>query len=93
MNQYIGKYIAERRKELGYTQQKLADKLNISFQAVSKWEQGISLPDISLLPQIACILNTTVDTILGYIHAPFTDYEEKYKAFKVGEKRCRVDLQ
>lgn len=42
MNQ-IGSFISKRRKELGYTQQKLADKLNISFQAVSKWENGGSL--------------------------------------------------
>ena len=79
MENFIGNRIAQKRKELGYTQQNLADKLNISFQAVSKWEQGVSLPDISLLPQIAYILNTTIDTIMGYSHLPFTDYEEKYK--------------
>ena len=74
----IGTRIAQRRKELGYTQQKLAEKLNISFQAVSKWENGSASPDISLLPEIAYILNTTVDAMVGYRHQPFTDYEEKY---------------
>lgn len=79
MNSNVGKFIAQRRKELGYTQQKLADKLNISFQAISKWENGTASPDISLLPQIAYVLNTTVDAVVGYRHLPITDYEEKYK--------------
>ena len=38
----IGKIIADRRKEIGFTQQALAEKLNTSFQAISKWENGIS---------------------------------------------------
>ncbi|MBP3414409.1 MAG: helix-turn-helix transcriptional regulator [Clostridia bacterium] len=38
----IGKFIMDRRKALGMTQQQLADKLNVSFQAVSKWENGVS---------------------------------------------------
>ena len=80
MNNQIGDFIAQRRKELGFTQQKLAEQLNISFQAVSKWENGSAFPDISLLPQIAHILNTTVDSMVGYHHLPFTDYEEKYKS-------------
>ncbi len=75
----IGNVIAYKRKELGYTQQNLADKLNISFQAVSKWENGTSTPDIALLPQIAGILNTSVDALVGYAHVPITQYEQKYK--------------
>lgn len=75
---HIGSFISKRRKELGYTQQRLAEKLNISFQAVSKWENGSASPDIALLPEIAYILNTTVDAMVGYRHQPFTDYEEKY---------------
>ena len=67
------------RKELGLTQQKLAEQLNISFQAVSKWENGTASPDISLLAPLAHILNTTVDTMVGYSHESFTHYEEKYK--------------
>lgn len=82
MNHQVGSFIAQRRKELGYTQQKLAEKLNISFQAVSKWENGSASPDIALLPEIASILNTTVDAMVGYRHQPFTDYEEKYSEEK-----------
>jgi transcriptional regulator with XRE-family HTH domain len=79
MNHHIGNYIAQRRKELGLTQQKLAEQLNISFQAVSKWENGTASPDISLLTPLAHILNTTVDPMVGYSHEAFTHYEEKYK--------------
>lgn len=48
MDNYIGNMIAQKRKELGYTQQNLAERLNISFQAVSKWENGSTTPDIHL---------------------------------------------
>lgn len=68
----------KKRKQLGYTQQKIADYLNVSFQAVSKWENGTAYPDISLLPQLAHILGTTTDTLLGYSAAPVTDYEKRY---------------
>lgn len=79
MENFIGNRIAQKRKELGYTQQNLADKLNISFQAVSKWENGSSTPDVHLLPELAGILQTSVDSLLGY-HAPvLTKYEDKYK--------------
>lgn len=43
MNDTIGTIIMKKRKQLGYTQQKIADYLNVSFQAVSKWENGDSL--------------------------------------------------
>lgn len=76
----IGKIIASKRKELGYTQQNLADKLNVSFQAVSKWENNAAYPDIELLPQIAALLKTTVDALLGYSSAPITDYERRYRS-------------
>lgn len=69
----------KKRKQLGYTQQKIADCLNVSFQAVSKWENGTAYPDISLLPQLAHILGTTTDTLLGYSAAPVTDYEKRYE--------------
>lgn len=78
-NNIIGKTIAKKRKELGYTQQNLADYLSLSFQAVSKWENGSTTPDISLLPKIAQFLGTSVDTLIGYHPSPATDYEERYK--------------
>lgn len=74
----IGKIIMHKRKELGLTQQNIAERLNISFQAVSKWENGTAFPDIDLLPELAAILETTIDAILGYSAPVITTYEERY---------------
>ena len=75
----IGMIIMNKRKALGYTQQVLADKLNVSFQAVSKWENGTSCPEIELLPVLANILGTSVDSLLGYEAVINPDYEKRYK--------------
>ena len=60
----IGKNIADLRKSNSYTQEKLAEKLGISPQAVSKWETGAGLPEVSLLIMIAELFNTSIDAIL-----------------------------
>lgn len=69
--------ISKRRKELGLTQNQLAGSLNISFQAVSKWENNIALPDVEMLPKLAAALHTTVDALLGY-SSVVTDYDRRY---------------
>jgi len=61
----VGEYITILRKSKGLTQNNVAERLNISYQAVSKWERGESLPDIMLLPELAAILETTVDSLLS----------------------------
>ncbi len=61
----LGQKIANLRKEKGLTQEELAEKLDVSSQAVSKWENDISCPDIMLLPKLADIFGTTVDSLLG----------------------------
>ena len=61
----IGHYIQHLRKAAGMTQKELAEKLNISFQAVSKWENGDALPDTGLLLELCDILNTTADKLLN----------------------------
>ncbi|MBR4469944.1 MAG: helix-turn-helix transcriptional regulator [Erysipelotrichaceae bacterium] len=66
MNTYrIARYIRELRKAAGLTQKQLAEKLNISFQAVSKWENGDTLPDTGILLQLCEALNTTADLLLS----------------------------
>jgi len=60
----LGKRIAALRKEKGMTQEELAEKLGVSPQAVSKWENGQSCPDISLLPRLAAIFGVTTDLLL-----------------------------
>ncbi len=76
-NLKTAKVISKRRKELGLTQNQLAGALNISFQAVSKWENGTAYPDIAMLPKLASALNTTVDSLLGY-SSVITDYDNRY---------------
>lgn len=61
----VGNFIMSKRKEMGMTQQQLADKLNISFQAVSKWENGTTYPNVEILYDLAIALNVTVDEILS----------------------------
>lgn len=74
----ISKTISDRRKSLGLTQQALAEKLNISFQAVSKWENGSSCPDIAILPNLAAVLNVSIDSLLGYPSQSLTEYDKRY---------------
>lgn len=62
----FGAYLCKLRKECDFTQSQLADMLNVTRQAVSKWEMGDSLPDISLLPQLSDIFRVTIDQILNY---------------------------
>ena len=65
MDTTIGKRIAGLRKEKGLKQETLAEMLGVSGQAVSKWENDQTCPDISLLPQLARILGVTVDELLS----------------------------
>ena len=64
MEKSLGKRISELRKIKGMKQDELAEKLNVSPQAVSKWENDQSYPDISLLPEISKIFGVTVDMLL-----------------------------
>ncbi|MDO4572020.1 MAG: helix-turn-helix domain-containing protein [Clostridia bacterium] len=61
----MGRRIMTLRKEQGLTQEQLAEKLGVSAQAVSKWENDISCPDISLIPQLADVLRVSTDELLG----------------------------
>ena len=61
----FGAQIAALRKGKGMTQNELGNRLGISFQAVSKWERGETLPDTAILLDLARVLDTTVDQILS----------------------------
>lgn len=63
-NQKIGNFIKILRKEKGYTQKQLADKLNITDRAISKWERGLGCPDISLLEDLSKHLDVSILEIL-----------------------------
>ena len=64
MNETIGNRISKYRREKSMTQEELAGKLGVSPQAVSKWENDASCPDISLLPRLSDILGISVDELL-----------------------------
>ena len=73
-----GKKIKELRIRAGLTQKELGAILSVSYQAVSKWERGMGLPDAALFPQIAKALGTDVNTLF-YSNAPKTEQKSAYK--------------
>lgn len=69
---HVGQTIAQLRREHNMTQMQLADEVGVSFQAVSNWERGQSMPDISKLPELAALFDTTIDALLGR-HSPLIE--------------------
>lgn len=86
-NKRTGQFIAQRRKSLNLTQKQLAEKLNVTDKAVSKWETGKGSPDISLLSVIANVLNVTVVELLN------GEYSEKSSVQEQTEKIIIEALQ
>lgn len=72
----IGKFIAECRKKNGLTQMQLAEKLNITDRAVSKWETGKSLPDSSIMLELCQVLKITVNDLLNGEVVSMENYNE-----------------
>lgn len=81
MEQTLGKRIVQNRKRLGLTQDQLAEKLGVTAQAVSKWENDQSCPDITMLPRLAEIFGISTDTLLG------REESKVHHAEVVGENR------
>jgi transcriptional regulator with XRE-family HTH domain len=88
----IGTRIAEARKRKGLTQDQLAEAMGVSPQAVSKWENDISCPDITLLPQLADYFGISVDDLLRGPSAPEAQIvpEEERKDFSKMMLRINV---
>lgn len=63
----LGLKIAWYRRLIGLTQEELAERVGVSTQAVSKWEQQLSCPDILLLPELAKIFGITIDELFGIV--------------------------
>ena len=72
----IGKFIAERRKSVGLTQAQLAEKLNITDRAVSKWENGRSMPDSSIMLDLCALLKIKVNDLLSGEIVEMENYNE-----------------
>lgn len=81
MREILPGNISRYRKDLGLTQEALSEKLGITFQAVSKWETGQTIPDTVLLPKLAMALGVSVDKLLGYsaFGGDVSHYESDYK--------------
>lgn len=73
----IGRFIAECRKEKGLTQSQLAEMLNITDKAVSKWETGKGLPDVSIMIELCNILGINVNELLSGERLSEKNYQEK----------------
>ena len=73
----IGKFIASCRKDAGITQAALAEELGVTDRAVSKWENGKSLPDASNMIELCKKLNITINELLSGEHIAMEDYKEK----------------
>lgn len=65
MNIYLGENIKKLRRKRDLTQEKLADLIGVSFQAISKWERGESFPDVAMLPIIADFFGCSIDDLFG----------------------------
>ena len=81
MKEILAKNINRYRKEKGLTQEGLAQQLGITYQAVSKWENAQTMPDLALLPELSKRLEVSVDKLLGYVSydKQVTIYEREYE--------------
>ena len=77
----IGNKISSRRKELSMTQDELATKLFVTHQAVSKWENGKSIPTIDVLVELTNVLDISIDYLLDHNEIDEFDYENQFKNY------------
>ena len=74
-NKSMGEVISTLRKEKGMTQKELADKLNITDKAVSKWERDISFPDTATIPKLAEILEVSLEELMNAKTIPMSEHK------------------
>lgn len=93
MEHTLAKKIVSNRKEKGWTQEELAELVGVSPQAVSKWENAQSCPDIQLLPKLAALFGISVDELLSHeLPKPVTIVpEEKRKSIDTMILKILVD--
>lgn len=87
----VGRHIHALRRARNLTQNQLGELLHISFQAVSKWERGETLPDVNLLPDLAEVLSTTVDNILNGGERPMKTPEQYTRTATIAQMREGID--
>lgn len=90
----LGTRLVELRKKYNFTQADIGEKLNVSVQAVSKWENDLSLPDYDYLIKLADLFNTSIDQLLGRKKEIVRQEENKDKnklLFKISIKSADGD--
>ncbi len=87
----IGKFIAERRRNANLTQMQLAEKLNITDRAISKWENGKSMPDSSIMLELCSVLNISVNDLLNGEVITMDDYKEKTEQLLLDMAKQKVE--
>lgn len=85
MKLYIAENLKRLRQSRGLTQEQLAERLGVSFQSVSRWETGLSYPDIEIIPEIAAFFEVSTDVLMGVEKATMEQNLERDK------KRLRMD--
>ena len=80
MNETMGQIIRRLRKERNLTQEELAEQLNITYQAVSRWENDTGMPDISQIVPLASVFGVTTDVLFNIAGTNATD--EAYRIVK-----------
>lgn len=86
IKQIIGKNIIELRKQNSMTQAELAEKINYSDKAVSKWENGDAVPDIGVIKSLAELLGVSVDYLLEETHEQKTEVKTESKTVRQNKK-------
>ena len=81
----IGENIRKLRREKDMTQEKLAERLGVTYQSVSRWENGTAYPDMELLPAISDIFSVSVDELLG-----ISESEKEKRAEELCDEFCRI---
>ena len=99
MSKAIGEILKELRKANGMTQEQVAEALNVSFQSISRWENGLSYPDITLVPTIARLFDVSTDTLFDMDtterERTRERYEQQYKEHRKNGNlsACRDTMQ
>lgn len=88
----IGKFISKKRKEKNITQSELAEKLNITDRAVSKWENGNCMPDSGIIPELCKILNITINDLFSGEVIDMKDNEKKLEQNLLELKKQKDEL-
>ena len=80
---FIGQIILNRRKELSMTQKQLAEKLNVTDRTISRWECGVSLPDVEMLKTVAKVLEVDITYFYEDVKVKEINYTEEYDYEKI----------